>query len=84
MPRICWINIVTNRSILTAKHFLLAIGLYSITGMKQIIQILHKMGHYLSHDKIGKIETAMAETTLVRTKQSFHLKKENKSFTFNP
>ena len=52
--------------------------------MKQIIQILHKMGYYLSHDKIGKIETAMAETTLVRTKQSFHLKKENKSFTFNP
>ena len=37
---------VTNGSILTTKHFLLALRLYSVTGMRQIIQILHMMGHF--------------------------------------
>ena len=60
--RCCMISSVTNRSILTAKHFLFATGLYSITGMKQIIQILHKMGHCMSYNKTSEIETAITET----------------------
>ena len=64
------ISNVSNGSILTAKHFLLAVGLHSITGMKQIIQILHKMGHCMSCSNTCEIETAMAESTLARIKQS--------------
>ena len=64
------ISSVINRSILTAKHFLLASGLHSVIGMKQIIQILHKMRHCISHNKTCDIETRMAETTLAQTKQS--------------
>lgn len=64
------ISSVINRSILTAKHFLLASGLHSVIGMKQIIQILHKMRHCISYNKTCDIETRMAETTLAQTKQS--------------
>ena len=38
--------------------------------MKQFIYILHKMGHCMSYNKTWEIETAMAESTLVQTKQS--------------
>ena len=63
------ISSVTNGSVLTTKHYLLAVGLHSITGMKQIIQILHKMGHCMSYTKTGEVETAMAESTLARAKR---------------
>ena len=63
------ISSVTNGSVLTAKHYLLAVGLHSITGMKQIIQILHKMGHCMSYTKTSEVETAMAEGTLARAKR---------------
>ena len=63
------ISSVRNGSILTAKHFLFAVGLPSITGMKQIIQILHKRVHYICYDKTCEIETAMTERTLFPTKQ---------------
>ena len=64
------INSVTNGSVLTAKHYLLATSLHSITEMKQIIQILNKMEHCLSHTKICEVDTAMAESTLARAKRS--------------
>ena len=64
------IGSITDGSILTAKHFLLAVGLHSVTGMLQIIQILPKMGHCMSYNKTCEIETAMAESPLARTKQS--------------
>ena len=57
---------VTNGSVLTTKHYLLAVGLHSITGMKQIIQILHKMGNCMSYTKTCEVETAMAESTLAK------------------
>ena len=60
------ISSVTNGSVLTAKHYLLAVGLRSITGMKQIIQILHKMENYISYTKTCKVETAMAESPLLK------------------
>ena len=64
------ISSVTNGSILTAKQYLLAVGLYSITGMKQIIPIIHKMGHCMSYTKTYEVETAMAESTRPRPKWS--------------
>ena len=64
------ISSVTNGSILTAKHFLLAVLLHSITGIKQIIEILHKMGHCMSYNKTCEIEIRMAVRTLAQTKQS--------------
>ena len=64
------ISSVTNGSILTAKHYLLAVGLHSITGMRQIIQIFHKMGHCMSYAKTCDVESAMTENILARAKLS--------------
>ena len=62
------ISNVTNGSIMTGKHYLLAVGLHSITEMKQIIEILHKMGHCMSYTKTCEVETAVAESTFVQPK----------------
>ena len=64
------ISNATNGSVMIAKHYLLAVGLRSITGMKQIIQILHKMGHSMSYTKTWEVETAVAESTFAQPKQS--------------
>ena len=38
---------VTGGKVITAKHFLLAIGLHNITGSKKVIEITNKLGHLL-------------------------------------
>ena len=60
---------VTMGKFLTKKHFLLALGLHSMTGTKNVITILNKLGHCMSYDKTCEIETAIAETTMVRAHQ---------------
>ena len=64
------IHSVTNGAVMTAKHVLLALGLHSITGMKEVVKINHRLGHCISYDKTCEIETALAEASLVRSKQT--------------
>lgn len=59
-----------NGKVITKKHYLLALGLHSMTGMKQVIRILNRMGHCISYDKTCEIETALAECTISRSKQT--------------
>lgn len=54
---------------LTKKHFLLAMGLHSMTGTKNVVKKLNKLGHCMSYDRTCKIETAIADTTMVRAHQ---------------
>ena len=49
---------VTRGKVITAKHFLLALGLHIITGQKKPIQICNILGHCISYDLAMDIETA--------------------------
>ena len=52
---------VTNGKIITAKHFLLSMGLHSLTGSRQVVDILNKLGHSMAYDLTCEIETSLAE-----------------------
>ena len=58
---------VTHGKVLTKKHFLLALGIHSITGMKDVVKIINRLGHCINYDKTCEIETAMAEATIARS-----------------
>ena len=55
---------VSRRKVITAKHFLLALGLHNLTGKKEAIVIINKLGHCINYDKTCDIETAQAEVVL--------------------
>ena len=40
-----------------------------MTGTKNVVKILNKLGHCMSYDKTCEIETAITETTMVRAHQ---------------
>ena len=44
--------------VLTPKHFLLGLGLHSITGQKKPVQIDNRLGHIMNYHKVMEIETA--------------------------
>ena len=46
---------------LSLKHVSLGLGMHSITGKKEPIVTLHKLGHSISYDQVARIETAQAE-----------------------
>ena len=52
---------ISNRSIVTLKHRLLALGLHGMAGQKQSILLLSQLGHCISYDAVREIETAQAE-----------------------
>ena len=55
---------------ITAKHFLLALGLHNITGQRKIIEILNKLGHCLSYSLTCDIETAQAKVAQLNAESS--------------
>ena len=67
---------VTRGEVITAKHFLLALGLHSITGQKKPIQICNRLGHCISYDLAMDIETAQVQKAqlLAETSGSLPLK----------
>ena len=42
------------------KHFLLGLGLHSITGQKKPVQIANRLEHSMTYDKVTEIQTAQA------------------------
>lgn len=54
---------VTRGKVITAKHFLLGLGLHNITGQKKPIQILNRLGHCIEYNVACEIETAHAEAS---------------------
>lgn len=60
-----FIHGVSREKVMTSKHFLLGLGLHSITGQKQVAVINNKLGHCISYDKMCEIETALAEAALL-------------------
>ena len=52
---------VTRGEVITAKRFLLGLGLHNLTGQKKTVQILNRLGHCIEYDAACEIETAHAE-----------------------
>ena len=47
----------------TLKHTSLGLGLHSMTGMKNPMNILDRLGHSISYDMVCWIETAQVEVS---------------------
>ena len=54
---------------LTSKHCAIGLGLHSLTGLKQPVVYLSKLGHSISNKQIEEIETAQAELALNLSKE---------------
>ena len=52
---------VTNGKFVTVKHFLLSMGLHSLTDSRYVIDILNKLGHCMSYELTCEIETLQVE-----------------------
>ena len=56
---------VTGGKFITAKHFLLDLGLHSITGQKKAVQICNRLGNCINYDLPMDIQTAQALKTQI-------------------
>ena len=54
------ISAVSKGKTITAKHFLLALGLHNMTGQRSAIEILNRLGHCLDYNTTCEIESAQA------------------------
>ena len=52
---------VTRGKVITAKHFLLALGLHNLTGMRKVIDINNRLGHCITYNQACDVETALAQ-----------------------
>ena len=52
---------VTRGKMITAKQYLLALGIHNITGQRKTVDILNRLGHCLTYNLTCEIETALAE-----------------------
>lgn len=51
----------SNGKFLTQKHTLLGLGLHNMTGQKDVVSVLGRLGHSISYNNVRLIETAQAE-----------------------
>ena len=61
----------------TPKHMALAMAVRHLTGSKQIIKILNRMGHCASYDTVEMIDTALAREILAKTEEEGVAKPSN-------
>lgn len=61
---------VTNGRFITAKHFAVSMGLHGLTGSREIIDILSKLGNAMPYELTCEIETAQAEKAQKMSKES--------------
>ena len=52
---------VTRGKVITAKQYLLALGIHNITGQRKTVDILNRLGHCLTYNVTCEIETALPE-----------------------
>jgi len=52
------------------KHVGLAMSVRHITGSKQLVSILNRMGHCSSYDEIESIDTGLAKEILAKSQQT--------------
>ena len=52
---------VSKGNVITAKHFLLGLGLHRLSGQKKVVQLTNRLGNCMSYDRVLDIETAQAQ-----------------------
>ena len=52
---------VSKGEFLTLKHASVGLGLHGLTGQKLPLQVLSRLGHFMSYDQICEVETVQAE-----------------------
>ena len=61
---------VTRGEAITAKYFLLGLGLHNMTGQKVPVQVMDHLGHCMDYNLVCEIETAQAEAAECIAKSS--------------
>lgn len=61
------VHSVTHSRVKTPKHFGLAVTVHHLTGSKQIVTLLNKMGHCSSYDDVEIINTSLAREVRARS-----------------
>ena len=52
---------VTRGKMITAKQYLIALGIHNITGQRKTVDILNRLGHCLAYNLTCDTETPLAE-----------------------
>ena len=53
----------------TPKHVLLPVAVYHLTRSPQVVDLLHKFGHGMSHNQVQGVDTAFAEQAIANDDQ---------------
>ena len=69
------IHAVTRGKVMTAKHFVLGMGLHNMTRSKKLIQLINKLGHCIDYNAVCDILTAQAQKSseLAKSSSILHL-----------
>ena len=58
------VNAVSKGKVITPKHYFVELGIHNMTGQKTPVQIMNKLGHSISYNKVCEIETSLAELVI--------------------
>ena len=64
-----FVHAISKGKVITPKHYLVGLGIHNMTGQKTPVQIMNKLGHSISYNKICKIETSLAELTIHKSEE---------------
>ena len=64
------VHAVTRGRVKTPKHVGLAVTLHHITGSKQIVTLLNRMGHCISYDDVEVVDTSLAQEIITKSEES--------------
>ena len=64
------IHAATNSQVKTPKHIGLAVTIYQLTGSKEVVTLLNRMGHCSSFDDFEIVNTAWAREMEARSQQT--------------
>ena len=63
------IHCASNARVKTPKHISLAMSVHHLTGSKQIITILNRMGHCTSYDEMKSVDASLATEVLAKSEE---------------
>ena len=64
------IHAATNSQVKTPKHVGLAVTIHHLTGSKEVVTLLNRMGHCSSYDDVEIVNTAWAREMVARSQQT--------------
>ena len=64
------IHAATNSQVKTPKHIGLAVTIHHLTGSKEVVTLLNRMGQCSSYDNVEIVNTAWAREMVARSQQT--------------